>query len=85
MLCDLVHIFVVSCSKSSVQDALKKYCLSMLWNNDSDFMLLTIASTGPDENCEVPVDPAYPLCAQKVEVRLLAVQKLDTGVGFTVS
>lgn len=42
----------------------------MLWNNDSDFMLLTIASAGPDENCEVPVDPAYPLCTQKVEVRL---------------
>lgn len=40
-------------------------CLKMLQNN-----LLLIASTGPEENCDVPADPAYPLCAQKVEVRL---------------
>lgn len=39
----------------------------MLFTNDSNIMLLAIASTAP--NCEVPVDPAYPLCAQKVEVR----------------
>ncbi|XP_056873665.1 alpha-1,6-mannosylglycoprotein 6-beta-N-acetylglucosaminyltransferase B-like isoform X1 [Takifugu flavidus] len=32
-----------------------------------DALNLRTASTGPDENCEVPVDPAYPLCAQKVE------------------
>lgn len=30
--------------------------------------MLLIASTGPEEKCEVPADPAYPLCAQKVEV-----------------
>lgn len=24
---------------------------------------------GPSEKCEVPMDPAYPACAEKVEVR----------------
>ncbi len=32
-------------------------------------MTANILPVGPNEKCEVPMDPAYPVCAEKVEVR----------------
>lgn len=31
--------------------------------------IVNVSRIGPNEKCEVPKDPTYPLCTEKVEVR----------------
>lgn len=38
-------------------------------HREKTLLMANIFPTGPDEKCEVPMDPAYPVCAEKVEVR----------------